>query len=91
MAESDAQLAVARNLWRQTRIAEAEAVLSEPMLATLRDFIGAPARESDAVDADAPVQSASLAGAPADYTISLGRWRRYAPYVPELAQFGGSD
>ena len=60
----------------------------EPTLAVLRDFIGAPARDADAGDSAAPVQSASVwqARQPV-YTTSIGRWRQYAPYVPELRQF----
>lgn len=64
----------------------------EPTLAALRDFIGAPAREADAGDPTAPVQSASVwqARQPV-YTTSMGRWRPYAPYVPELRQFRETD
>jgi len=72
-----------------------EALVSDPeaMLARLRDFIGAPAHESEAgantVGASAPVQSASVwqARQPV-YSTSVGRWRHYASFVPELARFG---
>lgn len=61
----------------------------ESTLADLRDFIGAPAREPDRPDSGAPVQSASVwqARQPV-YKTSVGRWRNYAPYVPELEKFG---
>lgn len=71
-----------------------ETLVSEPesTMAALRDFIGATAREAEAVNPDAPVQSASVwqARQPV-YTTSVGRWLRYAPYVPELRQFRGTD
>ncbi|HJP97164.1 MAG TPA: sulfotransferase [Rhodanobacteraceae bacterium] len=67
-----------------------ESLVTEPetTLAALRAFIGAPPREPGAVDADAPVQSASVwqARQPV-YTTSIGRWLRYAAYVPELSRF----
>lgn len=64
----------------------------EPTLAALRDFIGAPPREPTAVEPEAPVQSASVwqARQPV-YTTSMGRWRQYAPHVPELARFGPAE
>ena len=68
-----------------------EALVAEPetTLASLRDFIGAPSRNTAAADANAPVQSASIwqARQPV-YATSVGRWRKYAQYVPELVQFG---
>lgn len=62
---------------------------TETVLADLRDFIGAPARESDRPDGGAPVQSASVwqARQPV-YKTSVERWRHYVPYVPELEKFG---
>ena len=62
---------------------------TEATLADLRNFIGAPAREPDHAKGDAPVQSASVwqARQPV-YKTSVGRWRHYAPYVPELEKFG---
>lgn len=62
---------------------------TEATLADLRNFIGAPAREPDHPEAGAPVQSASVwqARQPV-YRTSVGRWRHYAPYVPELEKFG---
>ncbi|HEX7325615.1 MAG TPA: sulfotransferase [Rhodanobacteraceae bacterium] len=61
----------------------------ERTLATLRDFIGVPGRAAGTTSADAaPVQSASVwqARQPV-YTTSVGRWRKYLPYVPELERF----
>jgi len=60
-----------------------------PTLEALRDFIGAPPRDSQADDAGgAPVQSASVWQARQPiYSTSVGRWRNYAPFVPELARF----
>jgi hypothetical protein len=68
-----------------------ETLVGEPSLtlAALRDFIGAPPRDPQADDAGgAPVQSASVwqARQPV-YSTSVGRWRNYAPFVPELARF----
>lgn len=62
---------------------------TEAALADLRAFIGSPARESELSEDNAPVQSASVwqARQPV-YRTSVGRWRHYAPYVPELMQFG---
>jgi LPS sulfotransferase NodH len=61
----------------------------EATLASLCDFIGAPAGGRSSSDESAPVQSASVwqARQPV-YSTSVGRWRHYAPYVPELVQFG---
>ena len=65
---------------------------TEATLADLRNFIGAPAREQGHSDESAPVQSASVwqARQPV-YKTSVGRWRHYAPYVPELAKFWGDE
>lgn len=62
---------------------------TEATLAGLCDFIGAPADGRSLSDESAPVQSASVwqARQPV-YSTSVGRWRHYAPYVPELVQFG---
>lgn len=65
-----------------------EALVADPdgVVAGLAAFIGG--RSPDVVDtADAPVLSASVwqARQPV-YASSVGRWTRYAPYVPELAQ-----
>lgn len=62
---------------------------TEATLADLRTFIGALARAPEFSEEDtAPVQSASVwqARQPV-YKTSVGRWRHYAPYVPELAGF----
>lgn len=86
--------------WKQTlRVPihdlDYEALVSDPgaVLAQLRDFIGAPARkpegEADTIGENAPVQSASVWQARQPiYRTSVGRWHRYAPFVPELARFG---
>lgn len=65
---------------------------TDATLAELRAFIGAPARQPDPPDDGAPVQSASVwqARQPV-YGTSVGRWRHYAPYVPELTRFGDVD
>lgn len=61
----------------------------EPTLADLRAFIGVSVREPELSEGSAPVQSASVWQARQPiYKTSVGRWRRYAPYVPVLAQFG---
>ncbi|HET7610227.1 MAG TPA: sulfotransferase [Rhodanobacteraceae bacterium] len=62
---------------------------TDVVLAALREFIGAPAGASRPSAEGVPVQSASVwqARQPV-YRTSVGRWRHYAPYVPELARFG---
>lgn len=62
---------------------------TEAVIAKLCDFIGASARGTDSSDESAPVQSASVWQARQPiYRTSVGRWRHYAPHVPELTQFG---
>jgi hypothetical protein len=65
-----------------------EAFVADPAssIATLADFIGAPLTEEDA-SAASPIHSASVwqARQPV-HAASVGRWRRYAPFVPELAR-----
>jgi hypothetical protein len=53
-------------------------------LAALADFTGAPLVDEDASSA-APIHSASVwqARQPV-HAASVDRWRRYAPFVPEL-------
>lgn len=67
-----------------------ETLVTEPdaTLAKLRGFLGAPEIAPATEGGSAPVQSASVwqARQPV-YTTSIGRWRSYAPYVPELATF----
>ncbi len=68
-----------------------EALVGDPedTLATLCGFIGARFHAAGvARDDAAPVQSASVwqARQPV-YKTSVGRWRRYAAHVPELARF----
>ncbi len=61
----------------------------EPTLAKLRAFIDAPENAPEAQGDTVPVQSASVwqARQPV-YSTSVGRWKHYAPHVPELARFG---
>jgi tetratricopeptide (TPR) repeat protein len=61
---------------------------TEATVASLCDFIGAPADGSRHSEESAPVQSASVwqARQPV-YKTSVGRWRHYASYVPELRRF----
>lgn len=71
----------------ETLVTETEATLS-----TLRAFIGAPDATPDVAQDAAPVQSSSVWQARQPiYKTSVGRWRNYAPYVPELARFGLVD
>lgn len=68
-----------------------ETLVSEPdaTLARLGEFIGAPPRaQAQDGEVPAPVLSASVwqARQPV-YRTSVGRWRAYAPFVPELARF----
>lgn len=60
----------------------------EPALARLRDFIGAPEIVPNTREDAAPVQSSSVwqARQPV-YSTSVGRWKHYAPFVPELERF----
>src|SRR6185437_4314156 len=63
-----------------------EALVTDPAgtLASLREFIGAPST-GIGVESGTPVQSASVWQARQPiYSSSMGRWRAYAPYVPEL-------
>lgn len=67
-----------------------DTLVSEPVatVARLADFIGARDVSPAEPDRVAPVQSASVwqARQPV-YATSVGRWRNYAAYVPELARF----
>lgn len=69
-----------------------ETLVREPdaTVARLADFIGAPLLGVETGDIAAPVQSASVwqARQPV-YSTSVGRWKRYAPLVPELERFCG--
>ena len=57
-------------------------------LARLRGFIGMPSTETGAGEPAAPINSSSIwqARQPV-YTRSVGRWRAYAPFIPELMPF----
>jgi tetratricopeptide (TPR) repeat protein len=83
--------------WKQTLALpiyelDYEMLVSEPdaTLASLCAFIGAQPLAQPATDV-APVHSASIwqARQPV-YRTSVGRWRAYAPFVPELARFAAS-
>jgi tetratricopeptide (TPR) repeat protein len=65
---------------------------TDATLSSLCDFIGAGVEKHGRSDESTPVQSASVwqARQPV-YSTSIGRWRHYAPTVPELARFGGRD
>jgi len=67
-----------------------ETLVGEPgdTLARLCDFIGAQPVATESAGEAAPVLSASVwqARQPV-YKTSVGRWRAYAPFVPELASF----
>lgn len=68
-----------------------EALVADPegAIAELANFIGATPVFDASQSPAAPVTSASVwqARQPV-YSSSVGRWRHYASYVPELAQFG---
>lgn len=81
--------------WKQVlrmpiREVDYEALVADPeaVVAELAAFVGAPLGNMGD-DADAPLTSASVwqARQPV-YSTSVGRWRRYAPYVPELGKLG---
>lgn len=76
-----------QNLSLPIRELDYEALITDPegTLASLCKFIGAPSSGIGAESASTPVQSASVwqARQPV-YSSSVGRWRAYAPYVPEL-------
>jgi tetratricopeptide (TPR) repeat protein len=67
----------------ETLVGEPEATMEK-----LRGFIGAPAAQPETRSDSAPVQSASVwqARQPV-YSTSVGRWRDYEPYLPELMTF----
>lgn len=62
---------------------------TDASLLKLADFIGRPMGARDTDRDVAPVQSASVwqARQPV-YSTSVGRWKHYAPYVPELERLG---
>jgi len=65
-----------------------EALIADPAstLDALRDFIGAPAIDP-ATAAATPIHSASVWQARQPiYSGSVGRWRKYAPFIPELTE-----
>ena len=79
--------------WQETlsiplHTVEYEALVTDPQstLARLREFIGAP--EVKRPNAAASITSASVWQARQPiYTTSVGRWRGYLPFIPELMQF----
>lgn len=82
-----------RSLRIPIRELEYEALVADPdhAIAELAAFVDLPLASSNSEGA-APVQSASVwqARQPV-YKTSIGRWRHYAPYVPELMRFGDMD
>jgi hypothetical protein len=82
--------------WRETlpvqiHTAAYEEFIANPnaALAGLREFVGMPEAEAAPPhDAAGPINTSSVwqARQPV-YSRSVGRWRAYAPYVPELLQF----
>jgi len=81
--------------WQRTlplpiHISNYEDFVADPAhaLAQLRAFIGMPDGETGTQGAPAPINSSSIwqARQPV-YTRSVGRWRAYAPFVPELDRF----
>ncbi|HEX4481161.1 MAG TPA: sulfotransferase [Rudaea sp.] len=65
---------------------EYEAVVSEPDAQTRRlgDFLGV-ARATDATDSQAVTTASVWQARQPVYARSVGRWKNYAPYLPELA------
>jgi tetratricopeptide (TPR) repeat protein len=81
--------------WQRTlplpiHVSNYEDFVTEPAsaLARLREFIGLPNAIAETNDTSAPIDSSSIwqARQPV-YTRSVGRWRTYAPFIPELARF----
>lgn len=85
--------------WRQTlplpiHALDYETLVADPdsTLQTLRKFVGMPESEVTAYGAAAPINTSSVWQARQPiYTRSVGRWRAYAPFVPELMQFPTGD
>ena len=85
--------------WRQTlplpiHTTSYEDLVADPRssLAALRDFAGMPEAGATTHDAAAPINSSSVWQARQPiYTRSVGRWRGYTPFIPELLQFPVSD
>ncbi len=67
-----------------------ESLVADPQgtLESLREFVGAPRVDANAAAGPAPINSSSVWQARQPiYSTSVGRWRGYLPYIPELAQF----
>jgi tetratricopeptide (TPR) repeat protein len=67
-----------------------ESLVADPQgtLESLREFVGAPRVDANAAADPAPINSSSVWQARQPiYSTSVGRWRGYLPYLPELAQF----
>jgi tetratricopeptide (TPR) repeat protein len=81
--------------WRQTMptqiyVSSYEDFVTDPQraLTALRDFIGMPEPGIESTDSAAGINTSSIWQARQPiYTRSLGRWRAYAPFIPELTQF----
>lgn len=66
-----------------------ETLIADPIrtLDTLRDFIGAPAIGGAVPSPATPIHSASVWQARQPiYAASVDRWRKYAPFVPDLSE-----
>jgi tetratricopeptide (TPR) repeat protein len=71
-----------------------EDLVADPQraLAELRNFTGILETQATTSDAAVPINSASVWQARQPiYTRSVGRWRAYAPFIPELMQFPAGD
>jgi tetratricopeptide (TPR) repeat protein len=67
-----------------------ESLVANPQgtLQVLCEFMGAPRVDADMAAGPAPINSSSVWQARQPiYSTSVGRWRRYLPYVPELEDF----
>lgn len=81
--------------WQQTlslpiHVLNYERLVTDPqsVLGDLREFMGMPETETVPSQIAAPVNTASVWQARQPiYTTSVGRWRDYLPWVPELAGF----
>ncbi len=69
-----------------------ESLVADPhqTLEALCEFAGVPLVDADVAPGPAPINSSSVWQARQPiYSTSIGRWRRYLPYVPELEQIPG--
>ncbi|MGH8211616.1 MAG: tetratricopeptide repeat-containing sulfotransferase family protein [Rhodanobacteraceae bacterium] len=81
--------------WQRTlhvpiHVVEYESLVADPhgVLEDLREFVGAHRVDTDVAAGPAPINSSSVWQARQPiYSTSIGRWRGYLPYVPELERF----